>query len=572
MKLLAFSFIFLILFSHERVSFSQTVPDQREVRGVTFIDDPAAEGDGSESIPQRLQVLLPEVDRSKSDTLSSKTKIYVNKISVSGNTVLGKETLRQLVAGYLDRYVSVDELQQLRYKLTQYYISKGYVNSGVILPDQKISDGTIKYQVIEGRLNGLTVKGNMGLNKKYIIDRINIDKDKPLNIVELQKSLKMLQQNSLIEQVNAVLEPGGVVGESVLIAEIKEAKSSMFAINVDNYNPPSVGAERLSVNYENYNLSGNGDSLLLNAGVTRGVNDFAISYTFPLSANNDALSFYYALNNSIVVEEPFSEIDLEGESVLSGILYSVPVIRGINSVHKILLGIETDESRNLILGEPIAFDPGADATTGISKTAVFQLGYDYMQRNRGSIFTWQAMLRYGLDFADSTINESSLPDSQFTSLRGQLQFANKLNFLESQLLLRSSMQYSNEPLLFIEKFVVGGFGSVRGYRENQYIRDNGILASIEWQIPLSFDDRGVNTHQLKLIPFFDTGYAKNDSSSMQVDSVSLSSVGVGVVWDPSNSFHFELYFAVPLDDVPEPNDDDLQNKGIHFSATYKTYF
>ncbi len=55
--------------------------------------------------------------------------------------------------------MSTSELQALRRKLTQLYIDRGYINSGVTLPDQKVRDVIITLRVIEGVLSRIDVAG-----------------------------------------------------------------------------------------------------------------------------------------------------------------------------------------------------------------------------------------------------------------------------------------------------------------------------------------------------------------------------------------------------------------------------
>ena len=46
------------------------------------------------------------------------------------------------------------------------------------------------------------------------------------------------------------------------------------------------------------------------------------------------------------------------------------------------------------------------------------------------------------------------------------------------------MQLTPDPLLPIEQIAIGGIDTVRGYRENQLVVDNGWMTSAELRIPL----------------------------------------------------------------------------------------
>lgn len=563
-------FMFLLMFGNS-ISVNGDIRGIELVDPVDYIEDPEVDIKNE----QEIEKVLPELEVISNDVLklSDKTKILIKEIKIIGNTVLNKADIEFVVKPHLNRYINIEVLHKIRSELSKIYISKGFINSGVVLPDQEVVNGVIVYHVIEGRLSNILVKGNKALSNEYVLSKINLDSAMPLNVYDVQKELKKIQKTNLIDKVNAVLEPGHVLGESVLIINVIESKTSEISLNIHNHSPPSIGAEKLSVNYENINLTGIGDTALLSAGYSEGVNDLSISYAYPLPSSDDLLTIYYSINDSIVIEEPFSAIDLEGESIHKGVLYEYRLSNKLNGSETVLIGLESKESKSTILGVPIAFDPGANTETGEMKATVFQLGYDSINHFNGSILAYRVALRQGVDLFESTINTGNVPDSRFSVIQGQLQYAAKLNILNSQYFIRTSMQYSNDPLLSLEKFVIGGAASVRGYRENQYIRDTGIISTFEWQIPLSKNSRGYKTKVLQIIPFIDIGYGEDkDESVSQTESETLSSIGVGITWDPNETFHFEVYMAKALNDVLEAEDYNLQDDGIHFSMIYKTRF
>ena len=99
--------------------------------------------------------------------LSQSTTVFVNSIELQGATVFSAAELEAMFAPYLDRQVSMEELQDLRLALSQSYLSQGYVNSGVIIPDQDIAEGRIVLQAIEGTLARVEIEGNPKLADRY---------------------------------------------------------------------------------------------------------------------------------------------------------------------------------------------------------------------------------------------------------------------------------------------------------------------------------------------------------------------------------------------------------------------
>jgi hemolysin activation/secretion protein len=176
--------------------------------------------------------------------------------------------------------------------------------------------------------------------------------------------------------------------------------------------------------------------------------------------------------------------------------------------------------------------------------------------------------RFGIDVLAPTINRSG-PDSTFSSLRAQFQYARASEWRSSQFVFRSAAQFASSSLLALEKFAVGGHTTVRGYRENQLVRDNGFVASVEWQIPLLVDDDGNPTHDVQVTPFIDYGMAWDTGSQQPATKrSSLASVGLGLQWRPTPNWLIRADYGYALDDVTTPT-ESLQDKGLQFRIEYR---
>ena len=108
---------------------------------------------------------------------------------------------------------------------------------------------------------------------------------------------------------------------------------------------------------------------------------------------------------------------------------------------------------------------------------------------------------------------------------GQAQWARRLGVLDTELIARTDLQLAKEALLPLEQIAVGGRFSVRGYRENQLVRDNGWLASVEARIPVIRERRWAN--YVQVAPFVDVGHAWNTNRPTP-ELTTLASVGLGL--------------------------------------------
>jgi hemolysin activation/secretion protein len=131
-------------------------------------------------------------------------------------------------------------------------------------------------------------------------------------------------------------------------------------------------------------------------------------------------------------------------------------------------------------------------------------------------------------------------------------------------LTRVYAQFTPDPLLSLEQFSLGGIDTVRGYRQNQIIADNGIFGSIEYRISLTS-----NSQTLQITPFFDFGTAWND---LKIDPnpnpSTLASLGVGLDWQVVRDLSILVDYGIPL--IESNNDGNtLQDNGFYFSIQYQ---
>src|SRR5438093_1161621 len=242
-------------------------------------------------------------------------RVFVRQILVTGNTVFSDAELAAVTQDYVNRAVTSEELEALRLALTRLYINAGYVNSGAILPDQTVTEGIIRFQIIEGGLTQVTVDGTRWFRESYLRKRLAVDSTPPLNISTLQERLQLLQQDDRIERLDAELRPGVRLGESELYVRVQEHVPFFVAVEFNNYQSPSVGAERGLLTVAHRNLTGSGDVLSVTYGRSAGLDlQLDASYTLPLTVRDTTVSVRYQRNNSSVVETQFAPLDITSQS------------------------------------------------------------------------------------------------------------------------------------------------------------------------------------------------------------------------------------------------------------------
>jgi hemolysin activation/secretion protein len=505
------------------------------------------------------------------DALTAVDSMRLTDVAVEGSTVFSAGELDALTAPYEQRSVSFEDLQELRHELSRRYADQGYVTSGVLIPEQRVQNGVLVLQAVEGELSGIAVEGNRRLRTKPIEKRVLRHVDSPLNIADLQAGLNELQSDALVERVNAELVPGERLGESYLKLGITERRPFEIGVIAANDRSASIGEDRVALAFTYRGLVGNGDALSARIGVTDGADDNALTYEVPLTARGTKLLVALSEQDSDIIEEPFAAIDIESHIETWSVTASRPFLDdGVRSLVG-LLGFEHKESESTLLGEPFSFSAGD--VDGEAVGSAFTAGVEWSKRLGSRTLAARGTFQVGVNALDPTRNEE-LPDGDFALFIGQLQYVQGIAWRESRVLVRGLMQVADDALLAMYKLPVGGRYTVRGYRENQLVRDHGFVASAEYQFPLLVDDTGRRRAGLDLAVFADFGVSVDElASPFTPRREHLSSAGLGLLWRPLPlpGFSLEVYRAEPFEDVGNP-DETLQDRGIHYNLTYNRAF
>jgi hemolysin activation/secretion protein len=492
--------------------------------------------------------------------------ITVQQFEVMGSTVFSPEELAKVTTEFTNRPITLAELFQARSKITELYVSKGYITSGAYIPPQTIQSGVIKIQVVEGKLEDIQITGTRKLNSNYVRSRLAIATSPPLNRDKLLEALQLLQLDPLIQNLSAELSAGARPGTSILQVQVREANSFSSQLALDNARSPSVGSFRRRIQAREGNVLGLGDGLSLAYTNTDGSNTFDTSYTLPLNPRNGTLSFNFGTSSSNVIEEPFNILDIQSSSRYYELTLRQPLMQTPTQEFAVGLTASRRESEaTYIEGERLPFPSlGADdeGRTRISALRFFQ---EWTTRNSRQVIAVRSQFNLGIGAFDATIN-NDLPDSRFLSWQGQAQWA-RLLAPETLLIVRGNTQIASRSLLPLEQFGIGGLDGVRGYRQDFLLADNGALASAEVQIPVLrlSQSRGV----LQVIPFVDFGMVWNNSRT-NPDPNTLASVGLGLRWSQGDRLTARLDWGIPLVSV-DSQARTWQENGLYFSVVYNPF-
>jgi hemolysin activation/secretion protein len=503
---------------------------------------------------------LPPVEESTPVPGARGPTLEVTSVVFEGNNAIATRELQGVAAPYVGRAVTRIELEQLREAVSRHYLERGYVNSGAVFPDNFYHAGVVRLQIIEGRVEEVRLSGMGRLRDGYVRSRL-IRGDEPLNVNVVQERFQLLLADPLFSKINARLQPGSKLGLARLDLDVTRGRPWDLSLFANNYRSPSVGSEAIGVTGRVRNLTGLGDAF--DATLQGGHHDndrYGVGWAVPVTARTQ-LHARYDNGKSSVLEAPLDALDVKSELKSQEVGIDQTFIETIRRHFSVGVSFIHRENRTALLGEPFSFVPGEG--TGTSKVNAWRFDQDFVQRWEKQALALRSTFTFGrTNTVENAQFSDIIPPKRYSFWLGQTQFTRRLLESGGDLALRANMQFSRDKLVPLERFAIGGASTVRGYRENQAVRDQGFNITVEFRYPLF--DRPVSHHRLTLIPFADYGEAWNKGEQRDA----LASAGLGFNYQ-FRGLSAELYYGKRLIEPDVKTSGDLQDDGFHFQVRYE---
>jgi len=186
-------------------------------------------------------------------------RFEVNQYLVRGNTALPPEAITRAltnVDGAFGTNVSFDGIRAALTEVRGAYRERGYVTVDVRLPPQKLTNGTVKVQVIEGRLAAINVIGNHYYSSNNVRRALpSLRTNALLNSHILQSELDAANANRN-RQIYPVVGPGPEPGTSELTLKVKDRLPWHARLELNNSGTPGTPDLRFNFNSQYDNLWG----------------------------------------------------------------------------------------------------------------------------------------------------------------------------------------------------------------------------------------------------------------------------------------------------------------------------
>ena len=494
------------------------------------------------------------------------------RFEILGCTAFDAPALEAVLAPFKGRPLTTPDLLSLVEAIRRLYADAGYGTTEVGLPDQDFADGAVRIEVHEGRLEQVAIEGTLFYQPVFFRSRIERAARVPLDVPALYRVLERLQADPGVERIAAVLERVGP-GRHRLRVAVSERSPWSLEARYSNHRAPSVGSDGGRFVFQHPTLLGFGDRLLLEGQVSEGLRDFGLRWDAPLGPLETRLFVAWRRGRADIVERDFEALEIEGryESISLGLRH--PLLWTPRWEAWLDVYGDWRSGASSIFGRIECFQ--ADLRDCTPTVTALRASGELVRRTGRSIAVLRSTLSLGLDALGATAErDGGDRDGEFVGWLLQGQWVSRLPdvpalplFDGTQLGLRGELQLADDPLVAVEQIAVGGGTSVRGYRENQLVRDNGVVASAELRWPLVRS--GFGRPIVMLVPFMDFGHAW-DRRSNRKEEDPIASTGLAVAVSPIEPLRAELSWGHRWREV-EPKGRGLQREGIFVEVVWDVF-
>ena len=564
-------FIFILFFPN--ISFSIDVPTVDDFnKEMSIIDNQLDENSNKKN-------KIPLLDDGKktlntsSEIISEgqeEVKVVIKKFIIEGNYSVAESEIQDLIKDFLNKELTLLELDVAAENITNFYINKG-LWARAVLPDQEITNNELKIKIIEAKLGKVIFQKNPDTNlgiseklaEKYL--KKNQDEEKIFNINNLNKNIQLLDSLPGINST-ASLQSGEVDGETDVIVEINETKLVSGNIKTDNHGSRSSGYARVSTALNFNGLLNVGESWSLQNVHTTGSDYYALGLTIPIGVSGLSATFRGSeMDYNLGI--PLKSSDPEGNSNSLSMSLNFPSF----NLGKLTTSINFGISNNTYLNKTNAGISSEKSNFKGSLDLNFNL-IDQIFGGGANNFTI-SMTKGEIDLGDTPSNLAS--DQSSANTNGEFEkFTINFSRLQSlsskhALFFSTNGQYGGTNLDPGEQLSLGGVSGIRGYPNSEASGSHGLISSLEHRFSYN------NRIQTKL--FYDFGrvfqykntYTDWNSSNPSLNnSYNLSGAGFGVDAFLGNLGNLSLIYARKLSANPAEDTSGKDNDGTGYDERF----
>lgn len=499
---------------------------------------------------QKLQQQTPAEPAGPEKLLETTPAFQYTAVRFEGVTVAWATELQALAAPYLNRPVSLQDLETLRGVIRDAYRARNLLALVRIDPSGP-RGGTLVITVTEARMGEVKINRSVPHHRNEGIARATVLASVPGNtLLRLDKlTSALLKLNDLAgTRVSSTLQAGPAVGQTDVVLTIRDTDRSSGELNINNEINRYLGTVDADLTLIAANHLGRGEQLVLDGqwwfnNVNTGSLGGSLAYQMPVTPDGGKINIDANTNSYRLLDELYSS-DSSGYSANARLGFQHPLWRrpklslwsGISGeTNRYVDTVKSIEVRdkNSRVGRLSLTAEAQDAWLGTGlNTAFLQYSLGDLDRNGNQ---QDFLLDTGTSRTDGIFNKVSLIYSRYQVFS---------DCWQSRIFVQAQKAFKN--LDGAEKISLGYPNGVRAYPPGEAPGDSGFSA--QWDLIWRA------TAELSFVAFLDAGYVWRWTTpytgSFQPNAFGLAGTGVGLDLGRSGEWLASVRIGLPIGSNP----------------------
>jgi len=485
-------------------------------------------------------------------------KFAIKSFEVNGDSILGAELIQSLVVPFTGNNKDFGDVQRALEALEGEYRRRGYGVVQVALPEQDITRGVVRFNIVQPKIGRISVEGNQHFSEANVRRSLpSLKEGETPNSNAIARNLQIVTEHP-VKQTNVLLRSGASEGLVDVNVRVTDSRPWRLVATLDDTGTADTGYTRLGLGFQHTNLFDRDHTLSLQYVTSPSKMDQVAIYGFGYRIP------YYRLNSSLDIFAGYSDVDsgtvaglfnVSGSGTILGGRWNYYLPKWDDIEHKAFVGLDYRAYKNNVTLGGIGFVP--DITVH-----PVSVGYAGVKRMTASEWAFNAALSTNIpggndgtaaDFRRTRLNATD----SYVILRAGTSFSHAFRN-EWQGRVALSAQYTENSLIPGEQFGIGGMDTVRGYLPREAANDRGYAAQLELYTPniaglVGLDDKW----RTRLVGFYDFGaVSRNNALPGEQAGKYLASTGLGLRLSFGRSVSLRVDLAQILKDHGTRQTDD----------------
>ena len=404
-------------------------------------------------------------------------------IIYTGNTLYTKEELDHIVTLKKGEILNSNTLHDNISAIQEDYRGEGFILMKVT--DMNIDkDGVLTLRINEGILEGYAVKGNKKTKDKVILREMRQEVGTPFNAKLARRSMQRVYNLGFFEDVNLKMNPGVEPNAVIMEVNVKEKRTGTFGIGAGYSTSDGIIG---MVSVSDTNFRGVGDTIAVmyeKSGDETDAHGYNFTYRHPWLDNKETafrIQLYnrtYAYNDYDTrghFKEEYMRRYSGGEMTLSRPVseYSTNFITFRNRKDKYVRHVSSGNAGNRSTPE---YRDWRKKNFGLTRSIILE----HVTDTRDNIYNPTDGNKVNLSLEVGNFGG----DFNFQKVSLEHQHYQKAGDHDQIWAIRGMVGYARGDTTEFNQFRLGGQGSLRGYRDDQFRGDRLLLGSVEYRFPL----------------------------------------------------------------------------------------